>query len=87
MKRRLLLDSEVVSYLERLRTGARTTIWKRLQAIADSPDRFADYHEHDATGRELAVHIFQGHAILYWDDFADRHLKILEITAADDFSV
>ena len=57
MKRRLLLDSEVVDYLERLRTGEC----------------------------DLAVHVFHGHAILYWDDFADRHLKVLEITNADDF--
>jgi hypothetical protein len=30
-------------------------------------------------------HIFRGHAILFWDDLADRHLKILEVTSADDF--
>lgn len=85
MKRRLLLDSEVVDYLERLRGGARTAIWKRLREIACAPERFADYHERDASGRDLAVHVFHGHAILYWDDFADRHLKVLEITNADDF--
>jgi hypothetical protein len=83
--RRLLLDSEVVDYLDRLRAAGRAQIWKRLREIASTPDRFADYHERDAQGRALAVHVFHGHAILYWDDFADRHLKVLEITNADDF--
>jgi hypothetical protein len=79
------LDVEVVEYLERADSRRRVAVWKRLREIADSPDRFADYHERDERGRDLAVHIFQDHAILYWDDFADRHLKVLEITAADDF--
>ena len=85
MKRRLLLDSEVVEYLGRLPMRARTPLWQRLQAIAVSPDHFTDYHERDATGRELSGHIFHGQAILFWDDLADRHLKVLEITNADDF--
>jgi len=85
VKRRLLLDSEVVDYLERLRVGEREGVWKRLREIATSPDRFADYHERDARGRDLSVHVFRIHAILYWDDVSDRHLKVLEITKADDF--
>lgn len=83
--RRLLLDSEVVEYLELVDASERRLIWKRLREIAGTPDRFADYHERDARGRNLAVHVFHGRAILYWDDFADRHLKVMEITNADDF--
>lgn len=85
MNRRLLLDVEVVEFLERLDHRKRVAIWKRLREIARTPDRFADYLERDVRGRDLAVHVFQGHAILYWDDLADRHLKVLEITGADDF--
>ena len=84
MKRRLLLDSEVIEFLERLPAGVRTGIWQRLLEIARAPDRFEDYRERDATGRDLSAHVFRGYAILFWDDLADRHLKILEIASADE---
>jgi hypothetical protein len=85
VKQRLLLDSEAVEHLDKLPARERTLLRKRLCAIADAPDRFTDYHERDAHGRDLSGHVFHGHAILFWDDFADRHLKILEVTNADDF--
>lgn len=85
MKRRLLLDSEVVAFLEKLPIAPRKGIWHRLHEIADAPDRFEDFQERDATGRELAVHLFGRYAIMFWDDLADRHLKILEISSADEF--
>lgn len=85
MKRRLLLDSEVVAFLEELPVVQRRAIWRRLCDIAEAPERFEDFHERDATGRELAGHIFGGYAILFWDDLTDRHLKVLEITRADEF--
>jgi len=84
--RRLLLDIEVIHYLEALEPQMRGAIWQRLKQIAVSPDRFADYHERDERGRDLAVHVFRGCAILFWDDFADRHLKVLEITDADELA-
>lgn len=84
MKRRLLLDSEVVLFLEQLPIARRKSIWRRLLEIADTPDRFEDFREPDARGRDLATHVFDGYAILYWDDFADRHLKVLEISSADE---
>lgn len=87
MKRRLLLDVEVVEYLSALPLRSRRVLWGRLREIAESPDRFEDYRQRDAVGRELSAHVFFGHAILFWDDRADRHLKILEIVSADDGSV
>jgi hypothetical protein len=84
--RRLLLDVEVIEYLEALGPQMRGAIWQRLKQIAASPDRFVDYHERDERGRELAVNVFRGCAILFWDDFADRHLKVLEITDADELA-
>jgi hypothetical protein len=76
VKRRLLLDSDVVEYPGRNRTGERTKIWHRLREIAQAPDRFVDYHDRDERGRVLAVHVFNGSAILFWDDLADRYLKL-----------
>lgn len=83
MKRRLLLDSDVVEYLQTVPVRERARLWNRLREIADTPDRFEDYQERDARGRDLSGHICYGHSILFWDDFADRHLKILEIAKAD----
>jgi len=57
---------------------------RRLREIADSPDSFEDFVEADDSGRELTGHLFGGFAIVFWDDFADRHLKVLEITSADE---
>ena len=84
MKRYLLIASEVVEFLEQLPQRERTEIWNRLQQIARSPDRFEEYQERDATGRELSGHVFRKVAILYWDDFADRHVKIMSIAPADE---
>ncbi len=61
--------------MEGLPTPRRRSIWRRLREIAEAPDRFEDFQERDVTGREPAGHIFEGFAILYWDDLADRHLK------------
>ena len=35
-------------------------------------------------GRPLDVHIAGRFAISYWDDFADRHVKIMDVDWADD---
>ena len=47
------------------------------------PSPFCQYVEKDDAGRDLDGHICEGYAILYWNDFADRHVKILEIHSAD----
>ena len=83
MKRRLLLASEVVEFLEQLPPRERTKIWNRLQQIARMPDQFEEYQERDATGRELSGHVFGDFSILFWDDLADRHVKIMGIALAD----
>jgi len=38
----------------------------------------------DGRGRPLDVHIAGRFAITYWDDFADRHVKIMDVDWADD---
>lgn len=85
MRQRLLLDSDLVTFLEGLPALRRSALWRRLGEIAETPDRFEDFHERDASGRDLAGHVFGGFAILFWDDLADRHLKVPEITSADEF--
>ena len=53
------------------------------QIIGASPDRYSDYPERDSVGRDVAVHVFGRFAIKFWDDFADRQVKILDVHPAD----
>ncbi len=83
MKLRLLVAVEVIESLEKLQPARRDLIWNRLRRIAESPNNFSDYIATDSSGRDVDVHVFGGFAIRYWNDFADRHVKILEIQSAD----
>ncbi len=45
--------------------------------------KFADFREPESNAHTLDVHIHCGFAIYYWDDLADRHIKVLRIRRAD----
>ena len=83
MRYRLLVAIEVIDFLEMLTQARRNVVWNRFRQIAASPSNYSDYTAKDANGRDVDVHVFAGFAIRYWDDFADRHVKILEIQNAD----
>jgi len=83
MSYRLLIDYEVLEVLAALRKPVQRMIHQRLRQIQDFPSRWADYAERDASGRSLNVSIVGDFAITYWEDFADRHVKVLEIARAD----
>jgi hypothetical protein len=78
-----LLAIEVVEALRTMRQGAQRDLLQRFRAIAEFPSVHSDYSETDATGRRIEVHIFRKFAIKYWDDFADRHIKIIDLKPAD----
>ena len=84
MKRRLLLAIEVVEFLARLKRRDREVLFKRMEQIAEFPERYADFAEFDASaGRDLDVHVVGDFSLSYWDDFADRHLKVMSVRLAD----
>jgi hypothetical protein len=83
MNFRLLLDIEVVEFIASLPRREQIRLRKRLGEIQTSPWHFADFREPDAGGRTLDVHIHCGFAIYYWEDVADRHIKVLRIRRAD----
>ena len=83
MKYRLLLDIEVVEFIAALPRREQVRLRRRLGEIQKSPARFADFQEPDGTGRQLDVHVHSGFALYYWEDFADRHVKVLRIRRAD----
>jgi hypothetical protein len=80
---RLLIDIEVLEFLRTLRPKDQTALLKHFREIAASPSRFSDFSEHDSSGRRVDVHVFGRFAIKFWDDFADRHVKILDVHLAD----
>ena len=84
MKPRLLIDSTVVEFVGRLKKRDRDFLMARFEQIRDSPTVHADYESVDERGRPLDVHIAGRFAITYWDDFADRHVKIMDVDWADD---
>ena len=83
MQYRLLVDLEAIEILNGLQKKVRTRLFDHFYKLRASPDRHSDYYEHDATGRRIEISVFSGHAIHYWIDFADRHVKILAIKSAD----
>jgi len=84
VKSRLLIDSTVLDFVGRLRKRDRDFLFRRFEEIRDFPANYADYQDADEIGRPLDVHIAGRFAISYWDDFADRHLKIMAVDWADD---
>lgn len=80
---RLLIAIEVLDFLRTLRRRDQQALLKRFREIAAFPSNFSDFVEHDSTGRRVDVHVVGKFAIKFWDDFADRHLKILDLHFAD----
>jgi hypothetical protein len=80
---RLLIDYDVIEFLETLPRRERMLLRNRLVAIQGQPREHSDYTEPDDTGRPIDIHICGKYAIKYWEDHADRHIKILEIHPAD----
>lgn len=83
MNYRLLVDFEVVEFMATLKRNDQLLLRQRFLAIQEFPSRYADYQEQDDTGRPVHISICGKFAVKYWDDFADRHLKILEVHLAD----
>ena len=83
MKYRLLLDLEVYDFLATLKASERRQLRKRFAELLESRARWEEFVDRDAGGRTLGVTICGRFAITFWDDFADRHVKILRIVLAD----
>ena len=80
---RLLIAIEVLDFLRTLKRREQEQLLKRFRDIAAFPANYADFFEHDSEGRRVGVHVFGRFAIKFWDDFADRHVKILDLHFAD----
>lgn len=83
MNYRLLIDYEVIEFMETLPRRDQRLLRNRLVAIQSFPSDHADYTESDSTGRSVGINICGKYAIKFWEDHADRHLKILDMHFAD----
>ncbi len=80
---RLLIDLEVLEILQALPRGRRIKILQHLRKLQESPEHYSDYKDQDALGRRVDVAVYEGWAIFYWTDHADRQIKILQMVTAD----
>ena len=83
MDYRLLISMDVVEFVERLPVRMRKVIRSSFASIGADPLGCSDANDYDDTGRLLHVAIVGDFALMYWIDYADRHVKILDIHAAD----
>lgn len=83
MQYRLLVDLEIIETLEALPKKPRMRLLGHFQKIRSSPNDFSDYYERDHIGRRVEICVFANHAIHYWIDHADKHIKILALKIAD----
>jgi mRNA-degrading endonuclease RelE of RelBE toxin-antitoxin system len=80
---RLLIDREVVDFLQSLGASRRRDLLRHFKEIERFPSAHSDYRDKDAEDRPVDVSIHDGLAIYYWIDEADRQVKILELIVAD----
>lgn len=84
MDYRLLIDIEVFDVLRSLQSRRQQRLLEHFRRIQRHPEDHAEYSERDPSGRRIDVCLFEGYAIYYWEDFADRQVKILELLPADE---
>jgi len=83
MAYRLLISIEVVEFIERLPLRTRRALRNGIAAIGRVPLEMSDAEDYDETGRLLQIVVVGDYALTYWVDDADRHVKILDVHAAD----
>ncbi|MBE2282534.1 MAG: hypothetical protein IAE77_03625 [Prosthecobacter sp.] len=83
MSYRLLISLEAIEYLERQRPGERRRLRALFMRMTEEPRLFSDFVHIEPDLRRYDVHVAGKHAIYFWDDFADRDLKIIRILRAD----
>lgn len=80
---RLLIDADALDFIASLKRADQKRIFQRMRQIQDYPSNFCDYEERDTVGTRVQVNVFDRFAIAYWEDFADRHVKVLAVRPAD----
>ncbi len=79
---RLLIDLEAVVELDSLPKRHRARLLPFFEKLRAYPDHYASASERDDVGRLINIAAHAGWLIYYWTDFADRHVKILNLQRA-----
>jgi len=79
----LLISIEVIEFMERLPSRTRKVLRNGIAGIGRDPLGRSDAEDYDEIGRLLQIAIVGDYALTYWVDDADRHVKILDVHAAD----
>jgi hypothetical protein len=80
---RLFISFEVLAQMEKFKRSRKMTLLRQFECIRDFPGNYSEFRETDETGRRVEVSIFDGLAIYYWIDEADKDVKILKLMTAD----
>lgn len=80
---RLFLEIRVFEQMRVLKSVERSRLLDSLEDIRLRLEHCADYSEQDSEGRRVFIHITGRFAVKYWEDAADRHVKILDPHPAD----
>ncbi len=83
MRYQLLLSMVVVTFLERLPVKARRNLRDLIERISEDPLGCSEATEYDRSGRLMHIALAGEYALIYWVDDADRHVKVMEVHAAD----
>lgn len=83
MNYRLLIDYEVIEFMETLPRRDRLLLRNRFVSTRDHPRGHSDYTEPDDVGRLVDIQICGRFAVKFWEDATDGHVKILEVHPAD----
>jgi hypothetical protein len=79
---RLLVDWHLVARIEALPAAQRRELYRRFDRLEEAPDSASEFETQDGNGRTLNAFIVGDIDVLYWIDFADRHVKVLAMTDA-----
>lgn len=83
---RLLIDADALDFIAGLKRADQKKLFARMRQIQAFPSNFCDYEERNSVGTRVQVNVHAGFAIAFWEDFADRHVKVLSVSRADGWS-
>ena len=83
MNYRLLVSLDVLELIERLPRKARLGLRATIAEIGRDPIGISDATDLDSKGRIVQIMIVGDYALTYWNDDADKHVKLLDIHSAD----
>jgi len=78
----LLVALSVYRNLSKLGRPKRDRILAFFDQLEESPYGLSHYRENDSAGSPREVTIVGDHAVTYWVDYTDKHVKVLRIESA-----